>query len=137
MVAAAYDIGARERIRDRIAEIERQIDDQSYRPGPWDKLLKDARMLPREDRVALKEEITRVSSKLHRREGRRTLSLTTGIVAEASLTLIGGVLIIFAIHNHSNLLAIIAAGIWTMTFQPLVKIGVGYLLGVGYEYAYF
>ena len=136
MVAAAYDIGARERIRDRIAEIERQIDDKSYRPGPWDKLLKDARMLPREDRGALKEEITRVSSKLHRRDGKRTLSLITGIVAEASLTLIGGVLIIFAIHNHSNLLAIIAAGIWTMTFQPLVKIGVGYLLGVGYEYAY-
>ena len=49
----------------------------------------------------------------------------------------GGVLLVFAIHNHSNALAIIAAGIWTMTFQPLVKIAVGYLLGVEYEYAYF
>jgi hypothetical protein len=141
MVAALYDIGARERIRDRIAEIERRIDEKSYRPGPWDQLLKDVRMLPREDRAALKEEISRVSSKLHRRDGKRTLSLTTGIAAEAVLTLIGGVLIVFAIHNHSNglanVLAIIAAGIWTMTFQPLVKVAVGYLLGVGYEYAYF
>jgi hypothetical protein len=137
MVAAAYDLGARERIRDRIAAIERQIDDQSYRPGPWDQLLKDARMLGREDREALKEEITRVSGKLHRRDGKRTLSLTTGVAAETVLTLVGGILIVLAVHNHSNLLAIIAAAIWTMTFQPLVKLAVGYLLGVGYEYAYF
>ena len=52
------------------------------------------------------------------------------------LALLVGTLIIFAIQNHSNLLAIIAAGIWTMTFQPLVKIAVGYMLGVEYEYAY-
>ncbi len=137
MVAALYDVGARERIRDRIAEIEKQIDEQRYHPGPWDRLLKDARMLPREDRAALKEEITRVSSKLHRRNGRRTLSLTTGIIAEAALTVVGGVLIVLAIHNQSNALAIVAAAIWTTTFQPLVKMGVGYLLGVEYEYAYF
>jgi hypothetical protein len=137
MVAALYDIGARERIRDRIAEIERQIDGNSYRPGPWDKLLKDARMLPREDREALKEEFTRVSSKLHRRDGKRTLSFMTGFAAEVGLTIVGGVLLMFAIHNLSNLLGILAAGIWMMTFQPLVKIGLGHLLGVGYEYAYF
>ena len=35
------------------------------------------------------------------------------------------------------MLAILAAGILAMTFQPLVKIGLGYLLGVGYEYVYF
>jgi hypothetical protein len=136
MVDALHAIGAREQIRDRIAEIERQIDENRYHPGPWDRMLKDARALPREEREALKEEISRVSSKLHRRDGKATLSLTTGIVAEAALTLLGAVLIIFAIHNHSNLLAIIAAGIWTMTFQPLVKIAVGYLLDVEYEYAY-
>ena len=136
MVAATYVFGMREQIRDRITEVERQIDDQSYRPGPWDKLLKDARTLPREDRLALKEEITRVSGKLHRRDGKRTLTVRTGLVAEVVLTGVGGVLIILAIHNQSNVLGIIAAAIWTMTFQPLVKIGVGYLLGVAYEYAY-
>ncbi len=134
MVAATYVFGMREQIRDRLTEVERQIDDQSYRPGPWDKLLKDARTLPREDRLALKEEITRVSGKLHRRDGKRTLTVRTGLVAEVVLTGVGGVLIILAIHNQSNVLGIIAAAIWTMTFQPLVKIGVGYLLGVAYEY---
>ncbi len=127
---------AREAVRDRIAGIENEIDHGGYRPGPWDRLLKDARMLPREDRAVLAEEVSRVSTKLHRRDGRSTLSLTTGVVAEAALTLLGGVLIVLAIHNHSNLLAIIAAAIWVMTFQPLVKIGVGYILGVEYEYAY-
>jgi hypothetical protein len=132
----AVDAYAREQIRDRIAGIERQLDEKLYRTGPWNQLLKDARVLPREEREALKEEVSRVSSKLHRREGRATLSLTTGLMAEVALTVLGGVLIILAIHNESNLLAIIAAGIWTMTFQPLVKIAVGYLLGVEYEYAY-
>jgi hypothetical protein len=136
MVDAMHAVGAREQIRDRIAEIERQIDEKRYHPGPWDRLLKDARALPREEREALKEEISRVSSKLHRRDGRATLSLTTGMVAECAVALLGGILVLFAIHNNSNLLAIIAAGIWTMTFQPLVKIAVGYALGVEYEYVY-
>ena len=138
MVDALLAVGAyaREQMRDRIAEIEREVDAKRYRPGPWDALLKDARALPREEREPLKEEFTRVSSKLHRRDGRATLSLTAGVLAEAALTALGGVLIVLAIHNHSNLLAILTALIWMMTFQPLVKIAVGYVLGVEYEYAY-
>jgi hypothetical protein len=137
MVATPVDLGARERIRDRIGAIESQIDNQTYRPGPWEQLLKDARMLPREDRDALKEEITRVSSKLHQRGGRRTISFGTGLIAESALAIVGGVVLILAARDHSNLLGIIAALIWVTAFQPLVKVGVGYLLGVGYEYAYF
>jgi len=136
MVDTLHAVGAGEEIRDRIAEIERQIDEKSYHPGSCERLLKEARMLPREGREALKADISRVSSKLHRRDGKRTLSLPTGLVAESALTVVGGVLVVLAIHNHSNLLAIIAVAIWVMTFQPLVKIAVGYLLGVGYEYAY-
>jgi len=85
----------------------------------------------------LKEDCSRVSNKLHRREGRATLSLSTGIISEAALTVLGGALIILAIHNRSNLIGIIAAAIWTMTFQPLLKIAVGRLLAIEYEYAYF
>jgi hypothetical protein len=137
MVAAAFDGGARDRLRGRIAQVERQIDEKTYRPGPWARVLRDVRMAPRKEREALKDEITRVSSKLHQREGRRTVSFMTGLVAEVVATLAGAVLVIFAIHEHSNVFAILAAGILAMTFQPLVKIGLGYLLGVGYEYVYF
>ena len=132
----SVDAVAREQIRDRIAEVERQVDAKSYRPGPWDRLLKDTRALPRSERVTLKEEITRVSSKLHRREGRRTFSATGGLVGEIALTVLGGVGVVLAIHNRSNVAGIIGAVIWMTTFQPLVKVGVGYLLGVEYEYAY-
>ena len=137
MVEPIYDVGARERIRDRVAEVERQVDEKRYHPGPWDRILKDTRALAREDRVLLKGELTRVSSKLHRREGRATLSVTAGVVAEAALTMLGVVAIILGIHNQSNVSGIIAALIWMMTFQPLIKVGVGYLLGIEYEYAYF
>jgi len=137
MVEAQHDVGARERVRDRITEIEHQIDAKRYRPGPWERVLRDARALSREDRGVLKEDCSRVSNKLHRREGRATLSLSTGIISEAALTVLGGALIILAIHNRSNLIGIIAAAIWTMTFQPLLKIAVGRLLGIEYEYAYF
>src|SRR5580704_6836219 len=44
----AVDAVAREQIRDRVGEIERQLDQNLYRRGPWNKLLKDARALPRE-----------------------------------------------------------------------------------------
>jgi hypothetical protein len=134
--AAVNPAAAREGIRDRIAAIERPIDEGRYRPGPWERLLKDARMLPRAERAALAEDISRVSSKLHRRTARRTISFITGLMIEGGLSIVGAVLIILASRNHSNLLAIIAASIWVMTFQPLVKIAVGYLLGVEYEYAY-
>ena len=137
MVAGLHtSIAEREGIRNRIGEIERQLDEHRYRPGLWEPLLKDLRALPRDERAALKEEISRVSSKLHRRDGRATLSLTAAVSIEAALTVIGAVLIIIAQQNHSNLIAIFAAAIWIMTFQPLLKIGVGYLLGVEYEYAY-
>ena len=140
MVAAAYEIAARPSISERIAEVGRQLDDNSYRPGPWDKLLKDVRALPRSERLPLKDEISRVSTKLHRRDGKRILSVATGLIAEGALTLVGGVLIVLAGRNQSTLVASIfgigAALIWMMTFQPLIKVGAGYLLGVRYEYAY-
>lgn len=137
MVEAIHDLGARERIRDRVADIEHQVDDRSYHPGPWERVLKEARALSREDRAALKNDISRVSSKLHRREGRRILSPRVGIIAEAALTVLGVLLIVLAIHNHSNWIGIVAAIVWMTAFQPLIKVGVGYLLGVEYEYAYF
>ncbi|HXN86303.1 MAG TPA: hypothetical protein VN867_09530 [Candidatus Binataceae bacterium] len=137
MVAASHtSVAEREGIRNRIAEIERQLDEHRYRPGPWELVLKDLRALHPDERAELKGEVSRISGKLHRRDGRATLSLTAGLAIEGALTVIATVLIIVAQQNHSNLLGIIAAAIWVMTFQPLLKIGVGYLLGVEYEYAY-
>lgn len=130
-------VSAREEIRDRIVAIERDIDAGRYYPGPWEALLRDARTLPRAERAALTEEVSRVSRKLHTRAGRRTVPFMTALLGEIVFAIVGGVLLLIAAGRHSNVLAIIAALIWITAFQPLVKIGVGYLLGVDYEYAYF
>jgi hypothetical protein len=138
MVAPGHtSITAREGIRDRIVAIERDIDEGRYVPGPWQPLLRDARALPRHEREPLAEEFSRVSRKLHQRGGRYTVPLTTGMLVEIGAAFIGAVMVIIADSRHSNLFAIIAAILWTVSFQPLLKMAVGYMLGVEYEYAYF
>ncbi len=128
---------AREELRDRIVAIERDIDAGRYFPGPWETLLRDARSIPRVERAPLADEISRVSRKLHTGSGRYTVPFMTALLGEIVFAIAGGVLLLIATGRHSNILAIIAALIWIAAFQPLVKIGVGYMLGVDYEYAYF
>lgn len=127
---------AREIIRDRIVAIEREVDESRYYPGPWEALLRDTRGLPRQERAALADEVSRVSRKLHMRGGRFTLAPTVGLVIEMGMAMLGGLLVILAGAYHSNLLAIVAALLWTTSFQPMMKIAVGYVLGVEYEYTY-
>ena len=138
MVAPGHtSVTAREGIRDRLVAIERQIDEGRYVPGQWQVLLRDARALPRHERAPLAEEFSRVSRKLHLRGGRYTVPLTTGMLVEIGAAFLGAVLVIMAGSRHSDLLGIIAAILWTVSFQPLLKMAVGYMLGVEYEYAYF
>ena len=91
--------------------------------------------MPIRNRRELSDDLTRVSRKLHER-GKRTFSATTAYQAEAAFAVVGAIVLGFGVHRQSNLLVILAAAIWTTAFQPLIKVGVGRLLGVGYEYAY-
>ena len=137
MVAPSqFKLPERENIRDRIADIEHALDSNQYRPGIWRATLADARRLSREDRRALAEDISRVSRKLHLREPRRRASFTTALILEGVFALIGGVLLLLANQNQSNTLGIIGMLLWVMTLQPLVKVGVGFLLSVEYEYGF-
>jgi hypothetical protein len=83
----------------------------------------------------LAEDLSRVSRKLHER-GKRTIAFGTGYLAEVVFASAGAVVLGLGAHHQSNLLVIVAALIWTMAFQPLIKVGVGHLFGIGYEYAY-
>jgi hypothetical protein len=123
-------------VRDRIASVERQIDSNTYTAGPWHRIIRDARNLPIRERAPLRDDISRVSRKLHQRGGRTTMSVATGLAIEVVATVVGAVLLMINARNESNLIAIIAALLWMTTFQPLIKVGVGYLLGIGYEYMY-
>jgi len=121
---------------DRIAAIERQVDSDSYRAGPWGRLVNELRALPIAERRSLAEAVSRVSRKLHLRNRRGTISVRTGYLAEVALAVAGAVVLALGARHQSNLLVIVSAVIWTIAFQPLLKVAVGYLLGVRYQYAY-
>ncbi len=125
-----------EALRGQIAAIERDLEAGSYRPGPWSRLTKQVRAMPVDSRCLVAEDLSRISRKLHLRGERRTLSVRAGYIAEAIFALLGAVILAFGAGNRSNVLVILAALIWTTAFQPLIKIGTGHLLGIGYEYAY-
>lgn len=125
-----------EGLSDRIAAIEQQVDSNSYHAGPWARVVNEVRTLPIAERRLLAEDLSRVSRKLHQRSGRGTISVRTGYLAEVALALAGAVVLALGARQRSNLLVIVSALIWTIAFQPLTKVAVGYLLGVRYEYAY-
>jgi hypothetical protein len=121
---------AREQLRDRIRAVEQVVDDNCYRPGPWDAIVRAARGLHREARIELAGDLSRVSRKLHQRHRWRTLNFVTALGIELAVVIIGG------ITYDSNLLVIAAAAVWSVALQPLIKVTVGLLVGVSYDYAY-
>jgi hypothetical protein len=123
-------------VSDRIAAIERQVDSNSYRAGAWVRVVTEVRALPIAERRSLAETLSRVSRKLHQRSGRGTISVRAGYLAEVGLAVAGAVVLSLGARHQSNLLVIVSAAIWTIAFQPLIKVAVGHLLGVRYEYAY-
>jgi hypothetical protein len=123
-------------LRTQLVAIEADLDAGSYRVGAWDELVRRIRRRPQQERRALAADVSRASRKLHARNGLRTVSLPTGIACEVLATAAGGVTLGIGRATGSSLAAVAAAVIWITTFQPLVKVLVGALLGVRYEYAY-
>jgi hypothetical protein len=120
----------------RLAAIETDLDAGCYRPGPWERFLRQLRNRPRDERSALASDVSRVSEKLHRRQARRTMGVRAAVALELAATAAGAVLLWVGIRAGSNLAALTAAAIWMTTFQPLCKLGAGALLGVRYAHAY-
>jgi hypothetical protein len=123
-------------LRGRLAEIERALDEGTYRPGPWSALVHDIRNSTFFERAGLADDVSRVSRKLHLRKPRRRAAMNTGILLEIVATIIGGLLMILGAAARSNALAFFGALVWMLTFEPLVKLFVGRLLGVHYDYFY-
>ncbi len=116
--------------------IEHDLDANRYRPGPWAHFVSLVQQRRQADRRMLAGDITRVSEKLHCRHGRRTWSMPLGVGLELVATALGSGLLIIGLRTASNIAVLAAAVIWITTFEPLVKITVGSLLGVRYDYGY-
>lgn len=120
----------------RIAAIERAVDDGSYRPGPWQALVRDIRNSMFFERAAVADDVSRVSRKLHLRKRRRRVSINIGLLIEIAATSLGGMVMMLGVATRSNWLAFLGALIWMTTFQPLIKLMVGRAVGVHYDYLY-
>ncbi|HUN58652.1 MAG TPA: hypothetical protein VMU41_11095 [Candidatus Binataceae bacterium] len=125
-----------DRIHDRIVAIEQALDSGQYRPGPWESMVRIVRALPIADRALLAGDLSRVSRKLHQRHHWRTVSVNVALALEIVLAIIGGILLVLGLQYGSDLLVIAAAALWSVAFQPLIKVTTGLLLGLGYDYAY-
>jgi hypothetical protein len=125
-----------EDLRARLAAIERAVDDGTYRPGPWSALVHDIRNATFLERAAMADEVSWVSRKLHLRKSRRRAAMNTGILLEIVATIAGGLLMILGVAARSNALAFVGALVWMFSFEPLVKLIVGRLIGVRYDYFY-
>jgi hypothetical protein len=130
------DDGVEGELRARLSQIEASLDGGGYRPGPWARLVSDLKRQPPSDRRALADDLSQVSRKLHRRRAGRTISVAAGVAVEAAVVICGGILLAAAIHSDSVLAAAGGGIFWMTAFQPLMKIAIGYALGVGYDYAY-
>ncbi|HKE13333.1 MAG TPA: hypothetical protein VKB80_00590 [Kofleriaceae bacterium] len=126
-----------EGLRARLVDVERAIDGGTYRPGPWAAIVRQAGALPREERLALEADVSRVSDKLHRRNhpGRK-VGVRLGVVLELIGTADGLVGLYLGLRWDFALLVAVSTFVMCATLQPLVKMMVGRLLGVRYSYFY-
>ena len=123
-------------LRGRLAAIELAVDEGRYRPGPWQALVRDIRNSMFFERAAVAEEVSRVSRKLHLRKRRRRAAMNAGILIETVATSAGGLAMLLGVGMRSNALTFLGALVWMVTFEPLIKLMVGTLIGVRYDYFY-
>ena len=123
-------------LRERLATIEAALDGGEYQPGPWSWLVRELRDSPAVTRTQLAPDISRVSRKLHQRQPRLIIGVVSAILLEALGGIVGGILLAAGLARMSTVLALIGTALWIMSFEPLIKLGVGTAFGVIYDYAY-
>src|ERR1041384_5855033 len=116
--------------------IEHDLDTHRYRSGLWTQFVRLVQQRSQVERMILAADISRVSEKLHRRHGQRTLPISLGVGLELLATTLGAGLLVVGLHTASTVAVLAAAVMWITTFEPLVKMTVGSLLGIRYDYGY-
>ncbi len=123
-------------VQAQLDAIEAEIRHGRYRTGEWSRLLAALRMQPRPVRRACSAQVSRISDELHQRTHSRRISFTVGLTLEIVATAVGAALLWHAVSAGSPIEAIVAAIIWIVTLQPLVKLVVGGAFGIRFSYAY-
>jgi hypothetical protein len=123
-------------LTERLDDIERRLDDGTYLPGPWAGFLRDAGRRDRAERKSLTEDVSRISDKLHRRKHPVTVSLRVGLLIELAGMAVGLIVLELGLRRPCPGCVLVAAAILAVTWQPLLKVATGYLLGIRYSYLY-
>jgi hypothetical protein len=116
--------------------IEDALDQGTYRRGAWQSFLDAADRAPAAERARLADAVDRVSEKLHRRAGRPTAPVERALGLEILATFLGLACLALGAGADSVIPVVVAAALLATTFQPLLKVGTGFALGLGYAYAY-
>jgi hypothetical protein len=120
------------RAKEQIAQIEHALDRGTYRVGDWQTLLRTLKDQGQEADAISTQDLTRVSDKLHRRNGFPTAAAWLGFVGE--YLLFGSSLL--AMNAESMLMRLAGIIVLASCLQPLIKITTGVALGVRYSYVY-
>ena len=123
-------------LTERLDDIERRLDDGTYLPGPWAGFLRDAGQRDRAERKSLTEDVSRISDKLNRRKHPVTVPLRVGLLIELAAMAVGLIVLELGLRRPCPGCVLVAAAILTVTWQPLLKVATGYLMGVRYSYLY-
>lgn len=119
-------------LKERLLAVERDLDTGRYRKGAWQRLIGEIERLSHEDKVQLGGDVSRVSRKLHGQNGFPALPFEIGYVAEAILFVIS----VFLLFQDALIARVVGVGLLALTLQPLMKVTMGLLLGVRYDYTY-
>lgn len=121
-----------ELIRNRLQAIASDIDAGNYRPGGWQTVIADADELSFDEKQILAPAVTKLSRQLHQRHGFVSVGFRIGYAVELILLIAGS----FAVAADSLVINLIGIFCLALCLQPLIKVSVGLMLGVRYDYVY-
>ena len=122
------------KIDEQIAAIDRALEDGTYKPGRWQRLVAAVEALPQAERNALAPRMTSLSDKLHGRNGFVQVPFVAAYGAEWVLLFAGLLLVLTGGGSPWISLAGVVALLLCM--QPFIKVTVGLILGVRYSYGF-
>lgn len=120
----------------RLDDIESQLDDGTYQAGPWADLLRAAQRRDQAERRSMTDDVSRVSDKLHHRNHPVTLPLSVGLLIELLGTAVGLIALEIGLRRSRPGWVLAAGMILTVTWQPLLRVAAGYLMGIRYSYCF-
>ncbi len=124
-------------LREALGRIEGELDQGCYRPGPWARFLGAAAGQSKATRLALAEDVTRVSDKLHQRKHAARFPFWVGLIFHSVGIAAGVAILEVGLDRADTGLAITASIVLTIALQPPVKIAVGILTGIRYSHFFF